>query len=307
VLPLAAAADLVHVHFSSDLGIVALGVAAARATGTPYVLTLHTSLRHTLVVDSPVAARLKRRGGPLEGVAERSAAAVIALTPRVARALEGDGVDPARVHVVPSGVDPARFAGPHEDPFGHVGHPRVVFHGRVQAEKGVHTLVEAAARLAPEVQVLLVGDGSERPRVEARARELGIADRVHVTGFLPHDQVPAALAHADVAVLPSVFEELGTAMLEALHLGLPFVASRVGGIPEVVRDGESALLVEPGDPAALAGALGRVLADPALAARLGAAGRARAADFLWPVLSDRVLDVYRAVTPPTAHGAARHR
>jgi glycosyltransferase involved in cell wall biosynthesis len=96
-------------------------------------------------------------------------------------------------------------------------------------------------------------------------------------------------------------------MLEALHSGVPFVASRVGGIPEVVRDGESALLVEPGDPAALAGALGRVLADPALAARLGAAGRARAADFLWPVLSDRVLDVYRAVTPPTAHGAARHR
>jgi len=179
------------------------------------------------------------------------------------------------VHVVPSGVDPARFAGPHEDPFPGVPHPRVVFHGRVQAEKGVHTLVEAAALLPPDVHVLLVGDGSERPRVEARARELGLAGRLRVTGFLPHEQVPAALAHADVAVLPSVFEELGTAMLEALHAGVPFVASRVGGIPEVVRDGESALLVAPGDPAALAGALRRVLADPPLAsAPPGASARA---------------------------------
>jgi glycosyltransferase involved in cell wall biosynthesis len=271
------------------------------------VLTLHTSLRHTLVVDSPVAARLKRRGGPLEGWAERGAAGVVALTPRVAQALEAEGIDAARVHVVPSGVDPARFAGPHEDPFPGVPHPRVVFHGRVQAEKGVHTLVEAAARLDPGVQVLLVGDGSERPRVEERARELGIADRVRVCGFLPHDRVPAALAHADVAVLPSVFEELGTAMLEALHSGVPFVASRVGGIPEVVRDGESALLVPPGDPAALAAALRRVLVDPALAARLGAAGRERARDFAWPALADRVLEVYRAATRPTAHGAPAHR
>jgi glycosyltransferase involved in cell wall biosynthesis len=307
VLPLAPAADVVHVHSSSDLGIVALGVLAARAARRPYVLTLHTSLRHTLVVDSPVAARLKRRGGPLELWAVRGAAAVIALTPRVARALEDDGLAPERVHVIPSGVDAARFAGPHEDPFPDVGHPRVVFHGRVQAEKGVHTLVEAAARLGPGVQVLLVGDGSERARVEARARELGIADRLRVTGFLPHDRVPAALAHADVAVMPSVSEELGTSMLEALHRGLPLVASRVGGIPEVVRDGESALLVEPGDPAALAAALRRVLADGALAARLAAAGRARAGDFSWPVLAERVLDVYRAVTRPTAHDAARHR
>jgi glycosyltransferase involved in cell wall biosynthesis len=295
-LPLARRADLVHVHFSSDLGIVAVGMAAARLARRPLVLTLHTSLRHTLVVDSPVAARLKRRGAPLEGWAERSAAAVIALTPRVARALQAEGIAPERVHAIPSGVDPARFAGPHEDPFPGVPHPRVVFHGRVQAEKGVHTLVEATARLGDDVHVLLVGDGSERPRVEARARELGLAGRLRVTGFLPHDRVPAALAHADVAVLPSVFEELGTAMLEALHGGVPFVASRVGGIPEVVRDGESALLVEPGDPDALAAALERVLRDRELAARLGAAGRERARDFAWPALADRVLEVYRAVT-----------
>ncbi|MDP9400185.1 MAG: glycosyltransferase [Actinomycetota bacterium] len=294
-VPLALGADVVHLHFDGRFATAPTAVAAARLHRAALVVTLHTSLRHTLVVDSPTAARLKARGAPVEGWVTRRADAVVCLTQRVARALVAEGLAPERVHVIPSGVDPVRFARVGADPFADVARPRVLFHGRVQAEKGVHTLVRALALLRADARLVLVGDGSERARVEALARELGVADRLRITGFVPHEQVPTALAHADVAVLPSVSEELGTAMLEALHAGLPVVASRVGGIPEVIEDGVSGLLTPPGDPAALAAALDRVLLEPGLAARLAAGGRARARDFSWPALAQRVLGVYRAV------------
>jgi 2-deoxystreptamine N-acetyl-D-glucosaminyltransferase/2-deoxystreptamine glucosyltransferase len=102
------------------------------------------------------------------------------------------------------------------------------------------------------------------------AHRLGVAERLHVTGFLPHAQVPAILGSAELLVLPSMYEELGTVLVEALHAGVPVVASRVGGIPEVVEEGVTGLLVPPGDAAALARAIDTVLGDPELAARMGA-------------------------------------
>jgi glycosyltransferase involved in cell wall biosynthesis len=126
------------------------------------------------------------------------------------------------------------------------------------------------------VQVLLVGDGSEHARVERAARRLGVADRVHVTGFVRHQQVPGVLASADLLVLPSLYEELGTVLIEAMQAGLPAVASRVGGIPELVQDQVTGLLVEPGDAAGLAAAIDRILADRELAGRLGANAAQRA-------------------------------
>ena len=291
---LGARADLVHAHFSIDMGLVPIAAAVAGAYRIPLVVTLHSSLRHTLPVDSPRAARLVRYGGAVERWVCRRAAAVVSLTPRLRALLAADGLPAERVHVIPSGVDPARFAGPFADPLPGLPRPRVAFVGRVEHEKGPDVLLRAAAAL-PGLQVVVVGDGALRPSLEALARELGMRDRVVFTGYRPNTEVPAVLAHVDVFAMPSRFEELGTACVEALHAGLPVVASDTGGIP-VAHDVDG-LRVPPGDHEALARALRRVLEDGALRERLGAAAAARARrDHSWPALAERVLGVYASVT-----------
>jgi glycosyltransferase involved in cell wall biosynthesis len=122
----------------------------------------------------------------------------------------------------------------------------------------------------PDATLLVVGEGSRREVLEALAVELGIADRVVFTGR--RDDVPAVTAALDVAVLPSYREALGLSVLEAMALSRPVVASEVGGIPEMIEDGITGLLVPPHDPAALAAAIVRLLRDHPLADTLGRAG-----------------------------------
>jgi glycosyltransferase involved in cell wall biosynthesis len=274
---LASHADIVHVHLGEDLALLPLAALAARPWRLPIVLTIHASSSHTLLVRDPRTAVLRGLGGWLERRGAHGAAATIVFTSRLAGWLEQE-VGCEHVQQMRRGIDREAFARPGRDPFPQLaGGPRVVFLGRVVAAKGVATLVEAAARLrTPDVEVLLVGDGSERARVERAARRLGVADRVHVTGFVRHEQVPAVLASADVLVLPSLYEELGTVLIEAMQAGLPAVASRVGGIPELVQDHVTGLLVEPGDAPGFAAAIDTLLADRELAGRLGANAAARA-------------------------------
>src|SRR5215218_3399322 len=161
---LAIRADVVHVHLGEDLAVLPVGAMAARLHHLPLVLTVHTSLRHTLAVSDLRSALLKVIGGPIERWGEHSAEAVLVITPRLFRLLVSDGVEAARVHLIPPGVNPSLFEGPFEDPFSGVGKPRVLFVGRLAPQKGVGTLVEAASLLEdPSSQVLLVGDGPERP------------------------------------------------------------------------------------------------------------------------------------------------
>jgi glycogen synthase len=103
------------------------------------------------------------------------------------------------------------------------------------------------------------------------------------------------LAYADLLVLPSIYEELGTVLLEAMQAALPIVASRTGGIPDVIEDGVNGLLVSPGDPEALARAIDRLLAERDLACRLSEEAQERAKDYDWEVLAERVLRVYQGV------------
>src|SRR5215207_10009421 len=255
----AARADVVHVHLGEDLAVLPVGAAAARLHRLPLVLTVHTSLRHTLAVSDLRSAILKALGGPIERWGEHSAEAVLVITPRLRRLLLADGVDENRLHPIPPGVNPSLFEGPFEDPFTDVGKPRVLFVGRLASQKGVCTLVEAAGLLKdPSAQVLLVGDGPERSKLERDAKRIGVGDRVRFLGFFAHDRLPAVLAHADLLVLPSLYEELGTVLLEARQAALPIVASKTGGIPDVIEDGVNGLLVPPGDPEALARAIDRI-------------------------------------------------
>jgi glycosyltransferase involved in cell wall biosynthesis len=272
-------ADIVHVHLGEDLAILGLAALAARPRRLPVVMTVHCSLAYTLKVFDIKTALLRTLGGAMERHAVRHVAATLVYTERLADRMAGQ-LGAGSVQVMRRGVDRALFAAPGEPPFARTADPTVLFVGRVAHQKGVETLVDAAARLrTPRARVVLVGDGPDRAKVERLVRRLGVEDRVHVTGFVPHDRIPAALAAADVVVLPSVYEELGTVLIEALHAGVPVVASRVGGIPDVVEHGVTGLLVAPGDAARLAAALDVVLGDPALAERLGANAARRAPEY----------------------------
>ena len=311
VLPrLAAASDLVHAHVGEDIAVVPLALAATWRGGIPLVLTVHCSVRYTLTVRSTRAALLKTLGGWWERRGECRADRVIVLTARLAGILVDHGVPADRIDVIPSGVRPRLFAASDgsaasavsdgADPAAALPRPRVVFLGRLHRQKNVDLLLAAAVRLRHPAHVVLAGDGPERRRLEELSRQLGLADRVTFLGFVDHDRVPALLRGADLLVMPSRYEELGTAMVEAMHSGVPVVATRTGGIPDVIRDGVSGLLVAPGDVDGLAGAIDRMLADPAQRRRWGERGRHRVAEYRWDRLADRVLEVYGAAVSARA-------
>jgi glycosyltransferase involved in cell wall biosynthesis len=145
--------------------------------------------------------------------------------------------------------------------------------GRLDEQKGYELLVEALAGL-PDASGVVVGDGPLRAALEARAAELGVAGRLQLPGW--SDDARSRLPDFDVFVLPSRYEGFPLSIIEAMLAGLPVVATDVGSIREAVVDGETGLLVPSGDAAALTAALRRLVDDPGLRARLGAAGRARA-------------------------------
>jgi glycosyltransferase involved in cell wall biosynthesis len=260
----------------------------------PQVLHYHTSHAHAI---GAVAAALLGRRRPktllsrrvdfsiyrhsffgLNGLKYRAVDRIVAISAAIRDALARDGIDPGRIDVVLSGVDPARFraVAPHDlrAELGLDSRTKIVLNVAALAwHKGQATLVEAArAVLAahPETFFAIAGEGEERGRLEARIRDLGLSERVRLLGF--RADVPALLRGADLYVMPSWTEGLGTAVLDALSCGLPVVAARTGGIPEMIEDGETGLLVPPRDATALARAIGRLLDEPALAARLSAAG-----------------------------------
>jgi glycosyltransferase involved in cell wall biosynthesis len=188
--------------------------------------------------------------------------------------------DPAhwgRMHVVLCGVDPARYPGAPRDP---AGAPVLLFVGRLAAIKGLGLLLDAVAALRahfPALRLVLVGDGPDRARLEARAAAPDLAGAVEFTGYRSQAEVAAYLEACDLFVLPSFAEGVPVVLMEAMAARRPVVATRVAGVAELVADGESGLLVAPGDPAALTAAIGRLLGDPPLRARMGDAGRAQVA------------------------------
>jgi glycosyltransferase involved in cell wall biosynthesis len=293
--------DVVHAHQGEDLATLPLARLAARRHRCPLVVTVHCSVGHTLTGRGLRTRLLRALGGAVERSALRRADAVVVLTDRTAAALAADGVPADRVRTIPSGFDPHLFAGDPRDVLPEAARPRIGYVGRLAPQKCADRLVEAFGRMCEPASLVVVGDGPDRERVHALAAGL---PRVHLTGFVEHTAVPAVLASLDVLVLPSAYEEMGSVLTEAMASGLPVVASDVGGIPEVVRDGVTGLLVPPGDVDALAAALDRLVADPCLRARLSAGARARAADYAWPRLAARVAAVYARVRGGNALEAA---
>jgi glycosyltransferase involved in cell wall biosynthesis len=208
---------------------------------------------------------------------------LIAVSEAVARSARVSLGSLRRLVVVRNGVDLARFDDPclpSRDAMRRAlglppDAPVALCVARLSPEKDVAAFLEAAA-LVPETAAnfLVAGDGPLRPSLEQQIELLRLKDRARLLGA--RQDIPALLRAADVLCVPSREEGLGLAAVEAMASGLPVVATRVGGLPEVVTDGETGLLVAPGDRAALAAALTGLLSSPAYARRLGEAGRARA-------------------------------
>jgi glycogen(starch) synthase len=289
--------DVVHVHTGEDLVAIPLGLAAARMSSARLVVTLHCSLRHTVRATNARTSWLHRLGGSIEAAGLARGAAVIVLTTRMADALIASGVEARTIHVVPPGVDVDLLRRPFPRPAPELGPARVVFVGRLVRAKGVHVLLNAFSRLGTDPSLVFVGGGPEESALRRRVAQLGLDDRVRITGFVPAEAVAAHLQHATVMALPSMYEELGRVLLEAHVTGTPIVASDVGGIPEIVRHGRNGLLVRPGDPIDLAAALGFLLRHRDAARAMGAYGEAMSPAQRWSDVAVRVLQVYRHVAP----------
>ena len=173
--------------------------------------------------------------------------------------------------------------------------PLILWVGRLERWKGTIDALRALALLGCPAHLAIVGEGPEMSRLHGAARSLGIADRIHLLGACDHARLPGIYASADIVIGTSFANEtFGMALAEASACARPVIATRFGGFPEVVRDGESGLLVPPRDPHALAAALRTLLRDPARGRAMGEAGRAHVvAHFAWPVVTDHVLRLYR--------------
>lgn len=279
--------DVLHVQCVSNNARYALEIQAR--TGVPLVVTLQGELTmdaQQVFQRSALARDTLRR-------ALRRADAVTACSQQTlaeAAAFFGEPLG-ERARVVYNGI--AAGAADHVVPFSHLC-PYVLAIGRHVPQKGFDVLLRALADLRDRGQpcdLILAGDGPEHPALRALADDLRLT-KVLFVGRVDHARAMSLFAGCTVFVLPSRHEPFGIVNLEAMAHARPIVASRVGGVPEIVADDENGLLVPPGDSPALADALGRLLADEGLRQRLGHAGRERAAGFTWPTIAGEYLEVY---------------
>ncbi|HWM50175.1 MAG TPA: glycosyltransferase family 4 protein [Thermoplasmata archaeon] len=283
---LASGADIIHAHSYGQFPTFAGSLASA--------------LDHSILIVTPHsdAGRPSWTKSVFDRVVPRltlkAATRVIAVSEHEAASLINLGVPRDRIRVIPNGVDLGEFAevGTRKDRDGLVG----LFVGRLDPDqKGLDVLVRAMSKLPQNypLRLRLVGEdwgGAELLR--HLAQRLGVADRVTMVGKVPRPEVVREFAEADFLVLPSRFEPFGIVLLEAMAAGLPVVASRVGGIPEIVSEGETGLLVEPDNPDALAEALRLLCQNESLRFSMGRSARERVKRYAWDSVVPRILSVF---------------
>ena len=277
--------DVVHAHTAHA---VAIGALATFGTDVPLVVARR--------VDFP----LRENAGTRWKYGR--AAKIVAVSNAVANVLVAGGVARSRIAVVPDGVDLRRTVKPASAAtLAACGvapnRPLVVQVAQLVGHKDPVNFVRAIAyanRVSPNLQALLVGDGPLRAEVTDEIQRLRLVDVIRLTGY--RDDADSLLAAATVACLSSREEGMGSVLLDAMAFGRPIAATRAGGIPEIVVDGDSGLLVERENPEALGEAIARLATDRALADRLAARGRSRVEEFSVERMTDRTIEVYERVT-----------
>ena len=287
----AAGVDVVHAHHSHDHWLALLGRPRLSGGRRPALVRTFHNLRAV------------KRGGPAAALYRRTAA-VFAVSHQIETRCHEVGIAPDRVFWIPGVVDLPRFAGPADpapvrDEFKLGRAPVIVSVSRLAPNRGHEALLAGFRRLLgamPEARLLLVGKGETRPKLEQLVADLGLAERVIFTGYRERD-LPLVLAAADCfALMATGSDESCRAALEAMAAGRAVVARRVGALPETVVHGETGLLLDDDQPEAVASALAAVLADPARARAMGAAGQRRVEETFTPRHSlDIVERVYRSL------------
>lgn len=261
-----------------------VGLLLRRFTGRPLVVHLQGDL-----LDLPVSELHPWRNRAIRGISRfvaKRADRVRCISRGVVRSAESHGIRPERLVFLPSRVDVGVFSRERQREagievrrrFGLDGRPVILFLGNLIVHKGLSYLLRAMAGLGqdhPEARLLLVGSGPREAELRAEAQQLGIADRVIFAGRAGYADIPGFLAACDLLALPSLNEGLPRVVLEAMAMEVPVVASRVGGVPEIVDDGETGLLVPAQDADALETALRRLLDEPGLRRDMGGRGRER--------------------------------
>ena len=264
-------AEVFHIHTSGFAGFNAfLSAIIARV---PNIIVTHHSW--------PKSRPDTRAGRLMFGLEKRYAARIIVLNAAQVSDLTAAGVSPEGISIVPNGVDLGKFQRQHND---HAAEPsvfRLAMVSRLVEGKGHIELVRAVASLAdrfPGLRLMIVGDGPTRPDIGKEIVEHGLEAKVELVGQVSNALVPDLLRTCDALAFPSYCsgETFGIVLIEGMAMGLPVVATRFGGIPEVVADGETGLLVEPRDVAALAAAIEQLINDPAMAREMGQKGMSRA-------------------------------
>ena len=293
--------ELIHVQCVGANGLYAL--AAKEALGLPLVL----SVQGERTMDAAgIYERLPSLNRALRELVAKSCA-ITACSKDTLADLEQWWGQPLgdRASVMYNGIRPDDFA--RVAPYSHP-RPYVLGIGRVVPQKGFDVLIDAVAEAGLQSHDLLIaGEGPESAALAQRARDRGLAERVHFVGRVDRPKAVALFKGCSFFVLPSRMEPFGIVNLEAMAAGKAVIASRVGGVPEVVHEGVTGMLVPPGNVGALASALRRVAADDALRERLGAGGLSRVAEFTWPAIAHAFRKIYvealgnnRATTPDLA-------
>lgn len=256
--------DHIHAHYGTHPALAALII--HRLTGIPFSFTVHA---HDLYVHPRMLDRKTAEAAFVVTISDFNRRRLRELCPADLH---------ERIHVIRCGIRPGDFA--HSEPGRRHGPLRLLTVASLQPYKGHRYLIDACAQLrgAVEFECRLIGGGELETDLRRRIRTLGLEDQIHLLGPQPEERVRMELAEADVFVLPSIQEPSGkmegipVALMEAMAAGLPVVASRLSGIPELVEDGRSGLLTPPADAAALAAAI-RCLEAPQLRSRMGECGR----------------------------------
>lgn len=282
--------DVIHAPYA-HMGIRCLDV--ARTLRIPLVVSLHGTDTSIRVPENPAYYQ------PVFAGATR----FVAVANYLKEVAAAHGCDPDKITVIPTGID-TEFFRPAARASGKK--PVILTVGRLHWTKGyLYALAAMATLKAAGVDFCyrIVGEGDERPSLALAIRDLGLGDRVELVGARDREGVRSELEGADIFFLPSVIEGIGGVLLEAQATSLPVVATRVGGLAEAVREGESGLMVPSRDPAAMAAALKRLIERPEERMAMGARGRAFAVEhFDAGVLMRRLISVYEEVVSDNGRG-----